>query len=63
MILDRMEDVEEVEEIKAEVSSTFSTAIEKRQQINCRLKSLLDSYANAADYGAIIYDIRNLKTY
>ena len=43
MILDRMKDVEEVEETEAEVSSTFSKAIEKRQQIKGRLKSLLDS--------------------
>ena len=40
-ILDRMEDVEDIEGMQAEVLIFFSLAIEKRQQIEGHLKSLL----------------------
>ena len=53
-ILDQMEDVEEVESIKAVISVTFSQAIERRQQIEDHLK------AAHADNGECLKKLRSL---
>ena len=50
-----MEDVEEIEGMKAEVSSTFSQAIEKRQQTEGHLKTAL------TDNGESLKKLRSLS--
>jgi len=48
-ILDQMKDVNDIDAMKAQVSSLFSQGIEKRQQIVCHLKAVLAANVKCLD--------------